>query len=65
MQPTAIYVRPHYQHRPHRRNTAVLHGRSHGVAIDSLAPARGLLNGIVLGAVLWAGIIAALARCLG
>jgi len=65
MQPTAIYVRPHYQHRPRRRYTAVPHGGSQGVAVDPLAPARGIMNGVVLGAALWAGIVAALTRFLG
>ena len=65
MQPTAIYARPHYQYRPPRRSTSVPHGRGHGVVVDLLAPARGIMHGVVLGAALWAGIIAALARCLG
>jgi hypothetical protein len=65
MQPTAIYVRPHYQHRPRRRHTAVPHGRGHGVAADPLAPAHGIMNGVVLGAALWAGIVAVLTRFLG
>ena len=65
MQPTAIYVRPQYQYRPRRRNTAVPHDRGQAVAIDPLAPARGIMNGVVLGAALWAGIIAVLTRFLG
>jgi hypothetical protein len=65
MQPTAIATRPGYQYRPPRRSTSVPHGRGHGVAVDPLAPARGIMHGVILAAALWAGIIAALARFLG
>ena len=65
MQPRTTYVRPRYQHRPHRGSTAVPRGREGGVAEDPLAPARGIMNGVLLGAALWAGIIAVLIRFFG
>jgi hypothetical protein len=65
MQPTAISVRPHYLHRLHRTITPDPCGRAPGTLEDALAPARGIMIGIPLSAVLWAGIIAALTRFLG
>jgi hypothetical protein len=65
MQPSTTSARPPYYLRRYRSVTAIPRSRGPGVAGDSLTPARGILNGVALGAVLWAGIIAALIRFLG
>jgi hypothetical protein len=65
MQPTAIAVRPPYQHRLHHGRAVNPRRRAHGVPSDPLAPARGVMNGVILSAALWAGIIAVLTRFFG
>lgn len=55
-----------YQTSARHWNTAPMTRQPRAVSLDrGLAPARGVLIGVSLGAVLWAGIISAIARILG